>query len=280
MAAMIDFNGTPACRLTLPDGSAAVIARKGAQLLSWNPRGKGERIYLSPLADPAQDRPVRGGVPVIFPQFAGMGPLPRHGFARTAQWQLDDIRQAPDGAYTSATFSLEDDETSRTIWPHAFCTELTLCISDNRLDMELEVRNTGNTAFAFTAALHTYLKVQELEECHLTGLYGASYTDRISGQQALDRAPELTVEDEIDRIYHALGRPLLLSEAKRALAIHQEGFPDVVIWNPWEHKCAALDDMPAKGFRHMLCIEAAAVTQAVELPPGANWFGRQSLICL
>lgn len=280
MDPMIDFNGTPACRLTLPDGSEAVIAERGAQLLSWNPKGKGERIYLSPRADLSQDRPVRGGVPVIFPQFCEMGPLPRHGFARTARWQLEGIRQEPTGAYASATLSLEDDEASRALWPHRFRAEMTLCIGDNRLDMELEVLNKGDAPLAFTAALHTYLQVQELEECHITGLYEAPYTDQVSGQKTRDRAPELSVEDEIDRIYHNLGRPLLLSEAKRSLAIHQEGFPDVVIWNPWEQKCGAMDDLPPTGFRRMLCIEAAAVTQPVQLAPGAEWFGRQTLVCL
>lgn len=277
---IVDFQGIPACRIALPDGSQAHISLQGAQVLSWNPGGKGERIYLSPLASTAPGQALRGGVPVIFPQFAEQGPLPRHGFARTTTWQLEDLRQDLKEGYAAAVFSLVDDEASRALWPHAFRLELSVGISPNRLDMELEVQNTGEDAFEFTAALHSYLNVKEVEESYLTGFGGLAYTDQLTGQQKLEMARERVVEDEIDRIYHQVKLPLLLSEPHRSLAIHMEGFPEVVLWNPWEHKCASLADMPAKGFRNMLCIEAAAVTQPIPLAPGADWWGRQTLVCV
>lgn len=280
MDAIIDFNGLPACRLALADGSTAVIALQGAQLLSWNPGGKGERIYLSPEARYAPGQPLRGGVPVVFPQFADLGPLPRHGFARTSPWQLDEVRQDPKAGYAAAIFSLRDDEASRALWPHAFELELAVGISSGRLDLELEIRNPGDSPFSCTAALHSYLRVKEVEESPLTGLYNAPYTDRRNGRQQRDNAPELMVDDALDRLYPRLGRPLLLSEPQRSLAIHNEGFPDLVLWNPWEHQCAALADMPAQGFRHMLCIEAAAVGEPLVLPAGGEWWGRQTLVCV
>lgn len=280
MEPLIDFNGISACRLALDDGSQALVALHGAQLLSWTPGGQEERIYLSPDADLSGTRPIRGGIPVIFPQFGTRGPLPRHGFARNLPWRLEEVRHDRKEKYATARFSLSDSEATRQLWPHAFKAELTCCLGEGRLDLELEISNTGDTAFAFTAALHTYLRVQEVEECHLTGLHDQPYTDQTSGRKARDPALELTVADEIDRIYHGLKRPLLLSEPRRSLAIHMQGFPDAVVWNPWEHKCAALDDMPLRGFRHMLCIEAAAVTQPVQLAPGNDWHGRQTLVCL
>lgn len=280
MDARIDFHGMPACRLALDDGSQVIMALHGAQVLSWTPGGQAERIYLSPDADLSGQRPIRGGVPVIFPQFGALGPLPRHGFARNLAWHLEAIHSNSREGYASARFSLCDSPATREVWPYAFRAELTCCLSENRLDLELEICNTDHRAFAFTAALHTYLRVQEVEECQLTGLHGQPYTDQTHGRSARDTAPELTVEDEIDRLYHDLERPLLLREPGRALAIHMQGFPDAVIWNPWERKCADLDDMPPRGFRHMLCIEAAAITRPIELPPGQDWYGRQTLVCL
>jgi glucose-6-phosphate 1-epimerase len=35
--------------------------------------------------------------------------------------------------------------------------------------------------------------------------------------------------------------------------------------------------MPADGWRHMLCVEAAA-TRPISLPAGEEWYGRQTLV--
>ena len=83
-----------------------------------------------------------------------------------------------------------------------------------------------------------------------------------------------------DRIYSGVQRPLLLREPQQSLGINIEGFPDVVVWNPWEHKCAALPDMAASDFRRMLCVEAAQARRPQELEAGERWHGRQSLVVL
>src|SRR5688572_29727961 len=72
-------------RRELPDGSRIVVSRFGGQVLSWVAHGR-ERLYLSSTAAADSVQPVRGGVPVCFPQFSGRGPLPKHGFARTSTW--------------------------------------------------------------------------------------------------------------------------------------------------------------------------------------------------
>jgi glucose-6-phosphate 1-epimerase len=38
--------------------------------------------------------------------------------------------------------------------------------------------------------------------------------------------------------------------------------------------------MPADGWRHMLCVEAACARQPVVLPPGEEWYGRQTLVAV
>ena len=40
-------------------------------------------------------QPIRGGVPVVFPQFGRPDPsLPMHGFARSSRWTVDAIVDA------------------------------------------------------------------------------------------------------------------------------------------------------------------------------------------
>jgi glucose-6-phosphate 1-epimerase len=276
---LIDFNGLPAVRLTTPDGAAAVITLYGAQLVSWKAADGRERLYLSERSRFGDGYAIRGGIPVIFPQFAERGPLPRHGFARTNTWALVSARH--DERYACATLRLVDSEATQAIWPHAFVAELTVMIEGNRLDVEFEVENTGCEAFSFSAALHSYFSVASANMCSLQGLDDVCYLDQTDGGKLKREDGEaLFVDAELDRIYFDVGKPLLLWEPERHLAIEAEGFPDVVLWNPWIDKSAALDDMPPAGYRQMLCVEAAVIGRPVELGAGECWFGRQTAISL
>lgn len=275
----MDFHGLPAVRIVSRDGAAAVITRHGGQLVSWIPAGGRERLFLSERSRFAAGQAIRGGVPVIFPQFADAGPLPRHGFARTAEWTLLDARAGE--SYACATLRLTDSAVTRALWPHAFVAELTVMIEGKRLDIEFEVENSGTEGFSFTAALHSYFNVARADMCRVQGLEGLNYIDRVDGgKRKREDAEALHFEDEIDRVYLRADKPLLLWEPARSLAIEAEGFPDVVLWNPWEKKGAALPDMTPRGFRDMLCIEAAAVAQPLVLAAGQRWFGRQTAIAL
>lgn len=275
----IVFNGLEAIRLHGPRGSRAVISRLGGQLLSWvTPDGR-ERLFLSEKAIFDGSVPVRGGVPVCFPQFGELGPLPRHGLVRTREWQVEACRHGDD--YALVTMAVSDDEASRTLWPHPFCLELTVMIEADRIDLELCVTNVGETAFAFTGALHTYLRTIQVEDVALEGLYGFHYRDATKGNQVVrETGTELQIECETDRVYRNVSRPQLLRAGNLSLGIQSQGFPDVVIWNPWVDKCAAMGDLPDDAWRHMLCVEAAVADETVMLPAGEEWYGRQTLVAV
>ena len=275
----IEFHGQPALRLATASGARAVVALHGAQVLSWAPPGGEERLYLSPKAVFDGHSAVRGGIPVCFPQFADLGPLPAHGFARNRRWSLTTERSGKDFALAGLT--LADDEATRALWPYAFSAELSILIEDSRLDLELEITNTGDEAFEFTAALHTYLAVREVEESRIEGLHGFSYRDKTNADRIQrDSGDALVIESATDRVYHEVNRPLLLREYHRSLGVNADGFPDVVVWNPWIERSAAIADLPDDGFRRMLCIEAAAARQPVRVQPGESWWGRQTLVAL
>lgn len=78
--------------LRLGSGAAAQILPFGAHVLSWTLPDAGEQLYLSPRAALDGSAPIRGGVPICFPQFNQRAlqtpPLPKHGLARTAPWRL------------------------------------------------------------------------------------------------------------------------------------------------------------------------------------------------
>ncbi len=113
-----------------------------------------EALFLSPKANFSVGTSIRGGVPIVFPQFGGLGQLPAHGFARTQIWEL--VESAPD----HATLHLHDNENLTNIWSHKFELEYTVRIGGNQLELSLKVTNTDSAPFEFTSALHTYLRVR------------------------------------------------------------------------------------------------------------------------
>ncbi|RZI95959.1 MAG: D-hexose-6-phosphate mutarotase, partial [Rubrivivax sp.] len=223
---------------------------------------------------------IRGGVPVCFPQFAERGPLPKHGFARTLPWELVSQQQGKDDAL--AVLRLRDNDATRALWPHAFELELSVRVGGRSVDIELACDNTGDAALQFTAALHTYLRVADLDAVSVEGLSGLRYFDSIKQAEALQRMDLLLTGEkgvlDLDRIYFGVKeRPLLVAEERRQVVVRQQGFEDAVVWNPGPERCARLADMPPEGWSEMLCVEAACIGRPVDLQPGDSWVGRQSL---
>lgn len=274
----IEFKGLPAIALRTPGGAEAIITLHGAHVVSWKPAGDGERLYLSDKAEFADGKPIRGGVPICFPQFGKTGPLPQHGFARDRAWETVEERVGED--FAMATLRLTDSAETRAMWPHAFAAEFSVSITGARIDMELEVSNSGDAPLSFTAALHTYMGVKEVEEAQLEGLRGQNYRDLLTGTDHAETGTFVAIERETTRQYKETANALLLREDRRSLGIHAENMPDTVVWNPWEHTCANIADLPADGFRRFLCVEAAVIDKPVELAAGESWWGRQTLVAM
>lgn len=270
--------GLPFVTLRARDGASTDVYLHGAHVTSWRPTpDHEERLFLSARSDFRAGAAIRGGIPVIFPQFAAEGPLPRHGFARTSDWTLDGVDEV-DGGDAVVSLSLSDSAATRAIWEAAFRATLTVRVGGPRLTLTLGVENTGASPFSFTCALHSYLRVNDVARVELVGLEGAEY--RESGMPATlrkDGAPFLRVTGELDRVYVNAPRALLLREPKRAIGVAKHHFPDVVLWNPGRSRAAALSDMEPNGERAMLCVEAAAVQTPITLAGGGRWHGSQTL---
>ena len=275
----IEFHGIEAMRLNGPKGSSAIISKLGGQVLSWvTPDGR-EHLFLSEKAIFDGSVAIRGGIPVCFPQFSSQGDLPKHGFVRTCPWSVTSERSADD--FALVTLEIADDEATRAIWPYAFRAEITLMLEVDRIDIEFCVTNTGGAPFSFTGALHTYLRMVQVEDVVLEGLRGYEYRDALDDNRIVrETGTEFTVDRAVDRVYRDVHRPLLLKAANLSLAMQTQGFSDVVVWNPWVETCASMADMASDDWRRMLCVEAAQAERPVTLPAGEEWYGRQTLVCV
>ena len=260
--------------LRSPIGDEAEVTAYGGHVLSWRTADGVERLYLSSRSEFRSGVAIRGGVPVIFPQFSLEGPLPRHGFARTAIWDAE-----PSDNPAQRTFTLRDNEATRAIWPQQFVAQITVGLMANALHIGLRVQNIGASAFTFTAALHTYFQVNEIAQTRVLGLRGVTYRDSAAGGMVHEeKDAAIKIEGEVDRIYlNAPAQVTLQADANSALTVAQTGFQDMVVWNPGPERCAQLKDMPPEGYRHMLCIEAARIGQPVMLAAGQSWEGWQKI---
>ena len=271
------FQGQPCHRLRLPQGDQVLVAEQGAHVLSWQTGGV-ERLFLSPANHWDGHSAIRGGVPVCFPQFNQRGPLPKHGMARNARWQVGLVHLTSDGA--ALDMHWQDNVETRAVWPHAFQTTLRIELAPGQLTLCLNVVNRDNAALQFTGALHTYLAVDDVAQAALHGLAGQAEWDAIADVHG-HAADSLRFSGAFDRVYSASVEPLVLQQGERRLRIEQSpGWQQQVVWNPGAQGCAALADMPADGYAHMLCVEAAQVFDPITVSAGQQWQGWQRLTVL
>jgi glucose-6-phosphate 1-epimerase len=270
--------GLHSVKLRSVDGARAEVFLQGAHVTSWCPvPDEDERLFLSWRSEFRAGAPIRGGIPVIFPQFAEEGPLPRHGFARSSLWTLAESMEAEDGDAV-ASFIITDSPVTRAIWSAEFRATLTVRVGGPRLTVALSVENTGASPFSFTCALHTYLRVRDIDQAEVVGLEGVRYRQSAAPTVLVtDRSPAVRADGELDRVYVNAPRALVLREPDRALGIESLAFPDVVLWNPGARRAESLADMQPDGERSMLCVEPAAVQVPITLAPGGRWDGAQTL---
>jgi glucose-6-phosphate 1-epimerase len=267
--------GHPGWRWSLPNGDSVFVAQQGAQVLSWQAKGR-ERLFLSPtsLCDGASA--IRGGIPVCFPQFNQRGPLPKHGFARNLAWRcVPELSQG-----SEKVFELVTNPSTLAIWPCLFRALLSVLLTESGLKVQLQVENRGPQTLSFTGALHTYLAVNHLEAVSLHGQAQQAEWDAVRDTHQ-SCSGVLNFDAEFDRVYdvEAQAQPTwTLQEGPDALQISQSAsWGQSVVWNPGAEKCSQLNDMPDDAYQHMLCVEAARVTSSIDVQPAQTWVGWQLL---
>jgi glucose-6-phosphate 1-epimerase len=143
-------NGQATLELECTFGSATIYLQ-GAHVTSWLPAGGAEMLFVSQAARFAPGASIRGGVPVCFPQFAELGPLPMHGFAHLVPWEW-----RPSGN-VGALLTLRDSDATRAVWPHRFVAELAVDLTPGALRLGLAVQNVGAAPWQWSGTLHTFL---------------------------------------------------------------------------------------------------------------------------
>jgi len=257
------------------DLASAQIYLHGAHVTHFQPRGAEPLLFMSAASHFQPDKPIRGGIPVIFPWFglrAGHPQDPPHGFARLREWQLESCEVTADGS-VRISLALNDDEQTRRQWPFAFAMRLTAHIAAH-LEITLEVRNPSPQAIEFEEALHTYFNVGDVRRATVEGLDGVQYVDRVGDVSRKTQPPGgVTFVGETDRLYlHTRASTVVRDPVLgRSITIDKDGSESTVVWNPWIAKARAMADFGDDEWPRMLCVETAnAADCAVRLAPGAT----------
>lgn len=274
---MIEYDKLPAVRITAPDGAQATVTLFGAHLVSWQGADGRERLFVSSRSALDGSAAIRGGVPVVFPQFGMRGNGPRHGIARTSHWRLGTSGQQAGLAF--AEFVLTDADVPAELaaaWPFQFELRFKVAVQANTVEMSFAVHNTGEQEFAFAAALHTYYAVADLAALRIDGLQQLRYTDYLMNDTRQEEAT-LRIDGKIDRIYYQVPGAVTVADGAATLRLEQDGFTDTVVWNPGAADALAMADLADAEYQDFVCVEALLVEPAA-LAPGATWVGQHRVI--
>jgi glucose-6-phosphate 1-epimerase len=253
----------------------AVIYLHGAHVAEFRPAGFANLLYMSPASFFDASKPIRGGVPIIFPWF---GPRvadptsPMHGFARLCTWDLQAVQTSDDGS-VELTLALAHSPATREMWNHQFALTFRVTVAAS-LAMSLNVQNLSSHALTIEQALHTYLAVSDVRQVVVHGLDGATYLDRTArNARCVQETGGLRPTAETDRMYLNVPGPCTLEDpgARRRITIAKEGSQTTVIWNPWPDKARTLPDLGDGQWTSFICIESAnAGENALTLAPRAG----------
>jgi len=268
---------------TLPTGDRVEVLLYGATVISWKSANGKENLFLSDKAHLDGSKPVRGGIPVVFPLFGAptagheTGKLPQHGFARSSRWEYlgkssSESSSLPGNggdASVKLDFGLSEgiiDSKARSAWNHQFGLTYSITLSTGELYTSLAVSNTESSAWDFQVLFHTYL-----DKVVAGGPKESSATKKA-----------ITFEQETDRVYTKSDKTITVLESDEPrFEVKRDALGDVVVWNPWSEKAKGMADFgPADGWKSMVCVEAGSVGSWMTLEGGDTWEGGQRIKAL
>jgi glucose-6-phosphate 1-epimerase len=220
---------------------------------------------------------MRGGVPVLFPQFNLSGTFDKHGFARVMPWQVirDDIELNGEFEGKKAVVGnwiAELDATPKnvvlyasaasTAWVHHAKLRLQAIFTSSTVKVMLTVFNAGSTTFQFTGGLHPYFSWGH-EEAAIPELgivlKHSEMMQQGSGIERCLQAPSV------------LHLHMKTGEQEKILTVERFGFHEWMLWNPGPNH--TLTDIEKNDWSRFICLEPISVNQPHELAPGQQFSG-------
>jgi len=267
--------------LRTESGASVEIYWFGATVTSWKVDGK-EKFFLSSKSCLDASKPIRGGIPIVFPIFGAppssppeYASLSQHGFARTMNWTLDHIvMDRPEGVSVRLLSPPPPPE-----FKHDYRLSYVVTLAKHQLSTDLHIVNTSKTEdFKFQALLHNYLAVPDVKKIQVHGLdEGVEYVDKIQNFKREKWAGgALSVKEAVDRVFENVpSKEIKVDDgAGSGYNIRFREFTDCTIWNPQEGG-KNIADMEDDGWNKYICIEPGYVHDFKVLKPGEEFLAQQ-----
>lgn len=259
---MEGHGGLPKLRVET-EWSTAEIYLHGAHLTHFQKKKEAPLLFMSAASEFAHEKPIRGGVPIVFPWFGGRDGFPAHGNVRSIPWKIEEASLRADGK----VFLRLSPSASP-----GFEVEFQVTIGET-LTMNLIVRNPGGEPVTYENCLHTYFQISAIHDVSITGLVGATYLDTLTNDFLVEGPEPIRITGEMDRIYFDTPATVQIIDPGfgRVIHVRKTGSDSTVVWNPWVAKSARMPDFGDEEYPAMLCVESSNVRRnAITLAPGAT----------
>ncbi|TFK41147.1 galactose mutarotase-like domain-containing protein [Crucibulum laeve] len=281
--------------LTHPKGASAEILFYGATVVSWKSATSRdphptERLFVSSKALLDGSKPVRGGIPVVFPCFGAPthpdhSKLSQHGFARSEVWSWYGATVMDNEAGVSVRLTLAPTDRIKAVYSSLFHLNYVVTLAEHQLSTDLHVENTSTSKdfppkpLEFQALLHNYIRAPS-DQVLVVPLKGLHYYDKTEPTEQARATPKVEtragvdVRTYTDSVYENAPGKYEVTWPGGGIEIKATHFKDVVIWNPQEegHK---IGDMEDGGWEKYICVEPGYVRGFIQLEPGKKWVGQQ-----
>jgi glucose-6-phosphate 1-epimerase len=193
-------------------GAKAEVYAYGATVTSFVTSSGRELLFLSKTAKLDGSKAIRGGIPLVFPQFGQPDTrMPQHGFARCNLWTVEKAYDDDESAGLCLTLNLNQVTNARGgEWAEGGNLDCILTmeikVQASSLTTTLKIVNSGETAFDFQTLFHTYYLVNDHEalnatNCNVLGLEGYLCEDKISGESYIMGANPIIIDSNVDHVY-------------------------------------------------------------------------------
>lgn len=270
--------------LNSTNGASMKLTLLGGSIYSYITSDGTERLFLSKSSKTDGSKSLRGGIPIVFPQF-GPGRLKQHGFARGMNWTFDESSVKQDGDNVSFVVYFTNSPETMELFPFEFHLELFVTFNGHSFETKLKVDNTSQQDFRFQYLLHTYhLLPCDISETTIRGLDGLKNVDKLKsfGEMLSYFKGDLIIDTNHDAIYANESLPnktisVLNKSEKEMFKVdiglfngEKEVPCDVVVWNPWVDG-KKMSDFDNDGYKSMVCIEPGCVNRYETCCPKSSW---------